>query len=186
VDSFIHIIEENDLLPEDIEKVRVTEWEWGTTASFPFCNENQLETKEDVCFNIAYLLACAAYKHHPTRWFDSEVFQDPKIREFMQRVDKIKEPDQRLLGIEVVTKDGKNFMTGGGCTGGVCEIEPKEKVIRGGLEFPEEETKEELVDKFINNASRTLSSHKSNEIVQTVLELEKLENVARLMQIIIP
>jgi 2-methylcitrate dehydratase PrpD len=185
VDSFIHIIEENDLWPEIIEKVRVTEWEWGTTC-LPFCSENHLETKEDICFNIAYLLACAAYKHHPTRWFDSDVFQDPKVREFMQRVEKIMEPDQSLLGIEVVTKDGKSFMLGGGCTGEVCEIKPEEKAIRGGLEFPEEETKEELLDKFINNTSRTLSLDKTAKIAQTVLELEKLENAAELLQMSSP
>jgi hypothetical protein len=54
------------------------------------------------------------------------------------------------------------------------------------MEFPEEEAKEELVDKFINNASRTLSLDKTNKIVQTVLELEKLENAAQLMQMLIP
>jgi 2-methylcitrate dehydratase PrpD len=185
VDSFIHIIEENDLMPEDIEKVRVTEWEWGTT-SLPFCSENKLETKEDVCFNLAYLLACAAYKYHPTRWYDSDVFHDPKVREFMQRVEKIKAPDKSILGTEVVTKDAEKFTLGGGCTGEVCEIKPKEKAIRGGMEFPEEEAKEELVDKFINNASRTLSLDKTNKIAQAVLELEKLENAAELMQMLIP
>lgn len=185
MDSFIHIIQENDLLPEDIEKVRVTEWEWGTT-SFPFCSENKLETKEDVCFNLAYLLACAAYKHHPTRWYDSNIFQDPKVRKFMQRVEKIKAPDKNILGTEVVTKDGEKFTSGGACSGGVCEIKPKEATMRGGLDFPEEETKEELVDKFINNTSKTFSLDKTNKIVQTVLELEKLRNAAELMQMVIP
>jgi len=169
-------MKENDLSTELIEKVRVTEWEWSTTASFSFCRENQLKTKEDICFNIAYLLACAAYKHHPTRWFDSDVFQDPKIREFMQKVEKVKTPDQKAIGIEVVTKDGRSFMSGPSSTG----------VIRGGVEFPEEETKEQLLDKFINNASRTFSLDKANKIAQTVLELEKLDNMAKFMQILTP
>lgn len=127
MDSFIHIMEQNGLLPEAVEKVKVTEWKYGTTASFAFCRDNQLETKEDICFNIAYLIACAAYKHHPSRWFDSDIFQDPKIREFMQKVEKIEEPDTRLLGVEIVTKDGKAFMSGDSCTGGVCEIKSQEK-----------------------------------------------------------
>ena len=55
--------------------------------------------------------------------------------------------------------------------------------FEGGLEFPEEETKEDLLGKFVNNASRRLSADKTNKIVQTVLDLEKLENVAELMQI---
>lgn len=59
-------------------------------------------------------------------------------------------------------------------------------MIHGGLEFPEEETKEELLDKFINNASRTLSLDKANKIAQTVLGLEKLEDVAKLMQMLSP
>jgi 2-methylcitrate dehydratase PrpD len=188
VDRFIHIIEDNDLRPEDIEKVKVIEWKWGIT-SLPFCSENQLETKEDICFNTGYLLACAAYyRHHIARWCDSEVFHDPKVREFMRRVKKIKEPDQSLLGIEVITKGGKIFMTkeGCGCVGGVCGIKPEEKAIRGGMELPEEERKEELLDKFINNVSRTFSSNESNEIAQTVLELEKLENMGKLMRILAP
>jgi 2-methylcitrate dehydratase PrpD len=186
VDSFIHIIEENRLSPEDIEKIIVTEWEWGITASFPFANKNQLKTKEDICFNVAYLLACAAYKHHPSRWFESEVFQDSKIREFVLKVNKIKERDPELLGIEVVTKSGEIFLTKGGCTGGVCKIDQKEKLIRGGMNFPEEEAKGEMVDKFINNASRILSLQKSNEVMQRVLKLEKLKNVAKLMTMLIP
>ena len=183
MDSFIHIMEENNLLPDALEKVKVTEWQYGTTASFAFCRDNRLETMEDISFNVAYLIACAAYKHHPSHWYDSELFQDPKIREFMQKVEKIEEPDTSLLGIEIVTKDGKSFLSGGSCTGGVCEIKPQQKVIRGGLEFPEEETKEDLLGKFVNNASRRLSADKTNKIVQTVLDLEKLENVAELMQI---
>jgi 2-methylcitrate dehydratase PrpD len=185
VDSFIHIIEKNDLLPEDIEKVRVTEWKWGTTG-FPFCSENKLETKEDICFNLAYLLACAAFKHHPTRWYDSDVFYDPRVREFMQRVEKIKAADKSMLGTEVVTKDGEKFRLEGGCTGEACEIKPKEPTMRGGMDFPEEETREELVGKFINNASRTFPLDKTNKIAQTVLELEKLENAAELMQMVVP
>ncbi len=185
MDRFIHIIEENDLSAEDIEKVMVAIWEGGTT-SLPFCGENHLVTKEDICFNIAYLLACAACRHDPARWHDDDVFHDVRVRKFMQKVEKIMEPDQRLLKIEVAAKDGRRLMEGGGCSGGVCEIKPEEKTIHGGMEFPEEKSREKLLDKFLSNTSRTLSLGRSNEVVQTVLELEKLENVANLMQLVTP
>jgi 2-methylcitrate dehydratase PrpD len=185
VDRFIHIIEENDLSAEDVEEVKVAIWEGGTT-SFPFCNDNHLDTKEDICFNIAYLLACAACRHDPARWHDDDVFHDVRVRKFMQKVDKIMEPDQRLLRIEVAAKDGRRLMAGGGCSGGVCEIKPEEKTIHGGMEFPEEKSREKLLDKFISMASRTLSLDQSNEVIRTVLELEKLENVSKLMRMVTP
>jgi 2-methylcitrate dehydratase PrpD len=186
VDSFIHIMDENNLDPEVLKKVKVTEWKYGTTASFAFCRDNQLETQEDIYFNIAYLIACAAYKYHPSRWLDSSIFEDRKIREFMKKVEKNEEADTSLLGVEIVTKDGKTFSAGDSCTGGVCQIKSKEKVIRGGVQFPEEETREKLLDKFINNASRKLSLSKSNNIVQMVLNLEELKNVDKLMHSLSP
>jgi 2-methylcitrate dehydratase PrpD len=179
-------MEENDLLPEVLEKVKIKEWKYGTTVSFAFCRDNQLETMEDISFNIAYLIACAAYKHNPSRWYDLDLFQDSKIRKFMQKVEKVEEPDTSLLGIEIVTKDGKTYMSGDSCKGGVCEIKPQQEVIRGGLEFPEEETKEDILDKFINNASKRLSADMANRVAQYVLALEELENVAKLMQISSP
>jgi hypothetical protein len=179
-------MEQNNLLPEDLDMVKVIEWKYGTTASFAFCRDNQLETKEDICFNIGYLIACAAYQHHPSRWFDSDIFEDPKIRELMKKVEKIEELNTRLLGVKIVTKDGRAFMSGNSCAGGVCEIKSQEKAIRGGVEFPEEETKEDLLDKFIHNASRILSLDKAHRIAQTVLGLEKLEDVGKLMEMSSP
>lgn len=184
MDSFIHIMEANGLRVEDIEKVRITEWEWGTTG-LPFCHENKLELREDVPFNLAYLVACAAYGHHPSRWHDSDIYLDPKIREFMRKVEKIHTPDKSLLGTEVIAKDGRMFSQEGACTGEVCEIKPKQSVMRGGLEFPEEETKEELLEKFAKNASKILASARVDKVMQTLLELDKLADVAELMQMVI-
>jgi hypothetical protein len=47
-------------------------------------------------------------------------------------------------------------------------------------------TNEELVKKFTNNASRILPSDKTSRAAQALLELEKVENTAELMEMIAP
>lgn len=155
-------------------------------AQFNFASRNTLRTPDDYCFNGRYLLACAAHRISPAHWHDANVRQDRKIREYMQRLDissvideqdfvRAKREDPRTCQqrIEVVAK-GKTF---------------KEKSLhpKGGW-YSEEfrNSDEELVEKFINNVSKTLPLNKAEEAAQSILELEDLENAAVLMETVAP
>lgn len=155
-------------------------------AQFKFARENTLRTLDDYPFSVPYLVACAAHRINPTRWHDLEVREDPSIREFMRRVDfritideedfglaKLEDPRTSQQRIKVVVK-GKSFSE-------------KTPHPRGGW-YTEElrNTDEELIKKFTDNASRILPLDKVSRVAQSVLELEKLGDVAQFMQAIVP
>ena len=121
-------------------------------------NENTLGSPEDYCFNTPYLISCAVHRINPAHWHDPEVRNDPRIRDFMQKVStvvdekdfalaKIEDPRANLMRVEVVAK-GKII---------------KEKIpYPRGRWTPEEfrNTDTELVKKFTDNASRIIPSAK--------------------------
>jgi 2-methylcitrate dehydratase PrpD len=183
VDNFIRIMEENDLQPEDIQKV--TAGVWPLTEHKPI-GENKLASDLDFSFSPPYAMACAIYRIHPAHWLDPEIRQDAKIREFMQRVEFEVTCDQREFGLarlkdpmaepwsaEVVAK-GQTFK--------------RTSLYRKGLWRPEEfrVTDEELIEKFRENVRKVLPLDKTDKIVQTMFELEKLKSVAELMEMVAP
>jgi len=183
LDKFIQIIEENDIAPEDIERIKAQP---HPVAKFRFGRENKLLTPDDYSFNTRYLLACAAYRISPAHWQDAEIRQDSRIQEFMQHPGisvafdeedyaqaKREEPKAYLQRIEVVAK-GKTFKA--------KSIHPK-----GGWWSKEfRNTDEELISKFTDNTSRTLPMDKVKKATQDIMNLEKLSNVGVLMEVTIP
>ena len=76
-----------------------------------------------------------------------------------------------------------------GSMGGMVEVIAKGKTFREermepkGTPFTDvEATDEELVEKFKRNASRSLRQDKIAEAVKSLLELEKVENIAELVK----
>ena len=130
-----------------------------------------------------YLMGCAAYRIPRARWQDPDVEHDPRVREFMKKVDricdeeqfseaKLKDPEASPQGIIVETKQG-TF---------------KEVALynRGAAREGYRNTDEELIAKFRENVLGILPPDKTNKAVQTILELEKLENAAELMEMVVP
>jgi 2-methylcitrate dehydratase PrpD len=181
VDNFIRVIDENNLQPGDIEKVTA---KVHPVAQFRMARENKLTTEDDYSFNARYAIACAAHRFSPARWHNAEVRQDPRIWEFLRRADiaitfderefglaLLEDPLARPMGIEVVA-NGKTFSA-------------NSKYVRGSWKTEElRMTDEELKHKFRDNASRVLSIRKINKAVEMVFELEKLENVAQVMELL--
>lgn len=179
----VQIRDENDLRPEDIQKIKAILW---PMAKFPFSAENRLTTAEDRYWNIPYQFALLMNRVGHTHWHEPGMKENPKIQEFMQRVEwdlstdeeefsraKLEEPAAAPVRLEVVAK-GKTFKV--------------ERRYAHGARYPEEfrMTDEELIEKFRENASTVLPLDNTNKVVQTVFELEKLENAAELMELVAP
>jgi len=183
LDSFIQLREDNDLQPEDIEKVIA---QLHPMVQFEYASQNTLTTPDDYCFNIRYLLACAAHRIDPAHWHDLAVRKDPKVRHFMERLDlsiivdeedfalaKLKDPRTYQMRIELVAK-GKTF---------------KEKIpyLRGTWDPKEfRNTDEELVKKFIANTSKVLHLDKAKKAAQIILRLDSVEKMNEIMELIAP
>lgn len=180
MDKFIHIMQENNIRVEDIEKVKA--------IVIPMCAQGvdpeKMVTEEDFPWNAPYLIACAAYKINIARWYEAEIRKNTKIREFMKKVE-IEAVDlgtetgsvgKELLfftvtGAEIQIK-GKTFREVGNCKNGVCEIK--------------EMKDEEIIEKFINinNVARVLPSGTAKKVVNTVLDLEKMQDITKLIKMI--
>ena len=145
-----------------------------------------MRTPGDYCFSTPYLLACAAHRINPARWQDLSVRQDPEIRKFMQRIQfsiiideegfgqaKLEDSRSFQQGIEVVAK-GQTFRGIMSCVDGSCQLPGFRN------------TDEELVRKFNDNTSNVLPLDKANEVAQSILELEKLGNVGKLLGMVVP
>jgi 2-methylcitrate dehydratase PrpD len=175
------LVEEQELQPEDIEAIKIQP---HPMVKFRYARENRLRTTDDYCFDRRYLFACAAHRVKPAFWHDPEVKQDPRLREFMGRVELnivIDERDFALAQIE----DSANWQMR-------IELVAKGKIYKEKILYlkgrwqPEEfrNTDEELVKKFTDNVSRLMPLENAIKATQTILELEGLENVADLMEII--
>ena len=179
VDNFIEIIEKNKLRPEDIEKVKAVVM--PSSATSKVMRENKLITLGDFIYNIPYAIACAAYRIDPSRWLDPEIRQDAKIREFMKRVKLV--CDEKEFGLSMLEHPAAshNFFE--------AEVVAKGETFKAQSTIPKGDPKpgfrntdEEIIEKFKNNVSRLLPLDNANKVVQNVFELDKLENVAKIMQ----
>ncbi|HEX76730.1 MAG TPA: MmgE/PrpD family protein [Dehalococcoidia bacterium] len=186
LDKFIQIIGENDIRPEEIEHVTLQ-----PHPRVQFHGEAKLVTHDDYSFNPVYLLTCAAHRLAPTDWHEEHVRQDVKIQKYMRWLtpkvsiapwDEI-EKDFALAKLE----DPRTYQQR-------CEVVAKGKTFRGVARHPKggwwaedlRNTDEELVKKFVGNASKVLSSDKVNKAAQTIMQLEKLGNTAELLNILAP
>jgi hypothetical protein len=165
VDKFIQIVQENNLRPEAIDRVIAY-----LSPMSPWSDD--LVTQEDIFLNLPYQIACAAHGIRPAHWHDHDVMNSPKILEFMPKIgrnDAKPSSEQEETGAEVIV-DGKSF----------------KEVSQGSVCIIPSVLKEELISKFDENNSGLLSSDKRDKLVQAVLNLEELKDVAELMQLAAP
>jgi 2-methylcitrate dehydratase PrpD len=182
LDSFIHIIEENGLEPEDIEKVEYTPQAIELNRMW---KENELRSEEDFGFHGPYLIACAAHRIKRIDFQNPNVRGNLRIREFMKKVKvlplphrdfgsaMIDDPSARVFTIEVSAK-GKTIREETGCTEGVCRLE--------GFKA----TDGDLVEKFNEAVSPFLPSDKIARATDTLLNLKALKDVKNLMATLVP
>ncbi len=174
LDCFNSIINQNNLVPEEIESVNI------------FCHplvekplfRSELANQVDAQFNIAYVFAAAAHRVRVEDWQDWDTIRNPKILEFMKRVNfqghprfgeiRYQHPGSSFGMVEVVAK-GETFS--------------EERMYAKGVPLTGfEATDADLVDKFKRNASRILTRDKIGEAVESLLELEKVEDIAEVMK----
>ena len=176
-------MEENELKPEDIERIKAQP---TPVVKFKLWQENTLSTPEDYCFNTPYMIACAIHRIEPARWQDPATKQNPKILDFMQRVPCSIVVDEKDFGlalladsgnyqqrIEVVAK-GQTFREETVCVGGSCQL-PKFR-----------DTNDELIKKFRSNTVNVLTADRTDEVIKSALELEKIGDVGQFMAITAP
>ncbi len=180
LDGFTKIIDENNLYPEDIEQVRVF---LDPTTALPLWQNREIGNQVDAQFSVPYVFAAAAHRIRlGPDWQDSETIKNPKVLEFMKKVSVGSHPEfnktfkesprTELSLVEVVAK-GQTFR--------------QETMFAKGTHSPEafRLTDEELAEKFRNNASRMLPGDKIEKAVESIFELERIEDVNELIKLVV-
>ncbi len=175
LDCFIEIIEENHLIPKDIERISTL---LNPMINVPVWRNTQVTTHIDTQFNVPYAFAVAAHRIPVADWQDPDTMNNPEIVEFMKRISFSPHPDfgkvwlqnpqNCLASVEVAAK-GRTFK--------------KEKIWCKGDHFSEEAriNDDDLEAKFRMNAAKVLSQNRIDKAVEAIFELENVPDMAELL-----
>ena len=179
LDCFYNIIEENKIMPDEIESVKVIGAANIMGQGLP---PSSLESLYSAQFNVPYNMSLLAHRvRRGVEWADPDTKKNPEILKFMSKVtaqadpeylkevEKHREQDPKTRPAKVkVMARGKTFTN--------------EILYRRGDTFTDVSwTQEDAVGKFKHNAERILTKGKIERATKLLLGLEKLDNVSKLM-----
>lgn len=172
MDAMLAIVVENDLKPEDMDRVVLFA---GTNILNPIRYEiahNELEAK----FCMAFLLgAIAISRKAGVHEFTDEFVNAPPVQAMMKRIRTEFDPEIEAEGwekirsrVEITLKDGRKI------------VRNADERYRGGPDLPL--TDEELQGKFIDCTEEILSNETREQVFELVATFEALDNVNTLYQ----
>ena len=181
LDALIHLIEENDIKPEEIESIKA--WSEGFSRLGPLWHNTKIENQTDVQFSVAHCLSLAAHRIPPgPTWQDMSTIMNPSILDMMDKVsfdihpdyaeELTKNPAARPSRIEIKARG--NVFT-------------EERLYPKGSPSPEAgtyTTMDELAHKYRINAERILPSNKIEPSVKAILGLEEMKDIHELMRLV--
>jgi 2-methylcitrate dehydratase PrpD len=179
LDCFYNIIEQNSLMPEEIEQVKIFGRWFKLTPPGP---KKVIEGIYAAQFNQPYNFSLLAHRvRRGVEWVDPDTMKNPAILAFMDKVtffadpdfaqkaqrDRIEDPRTRTARVEVTAR-GKVF---------THEI----KLRRGDTFTDLNWTQEDAVGKFQHNAERILTRRKIEQATKVLLNLESINQVSQLI-----
>jgi 2-methylcitrate dehydratase PrpD len=186
MDCFWNIIEQNNLMPEEIESVKI----FGPGgmmappgAGSPPPARKEIEGIYAAQFNLPYNISLLAHRvPRGVEWVDPETMKNLNILGFMDKVTSQADPEFAKQAESEREKDPR--------------VRPaRVAVIAGGKTFTHEIkyrrgdtftdvcwTQEDAVGKFKHNAERILTKSKIGRATEVLLGLEKIDSVTRLIE----
>ncbi|MEU6646821.1 MmgE/PrpD family protein [Saccharomonospora sp. NPDC046836] len=179
LDGLADIVETHDIKPDEIEHIAA----WGEAwVEQPVWLNNRIEHVQDAQFSMAHGLAIGAQRIPPSRaWQDPEVVFDPAVLALMERTTFAPHPDYvAALERHPSSRPSRVAVTARGTTFTAERDFPK------GSPSPDPATymtTDEIVAKFHVNAA-ALPVERRSEIVDKVLNLERVDDLAPLMRLL--
>jgi len=176
MDCFYDIVEPNNIKAEEIEGIKV--YLRGMMNAKPLPPE-QLENISACQFSPPYVFSVAAHRiPRGPQWHDKSTVRNPQIVKFMDKVTQASHPDYD----KHLAQDPLNALSR-------CDVVARGKTFtverehrRGTLGTEAAPTDEDIMLKFRRNAERILTSDKIDRAVNMLMELEKLDNISRLVR----
>jgi 2-methylcitrate dehydratase PrpD len=180
LDCLIHLVEENDIKPEEIESIH------ALTEGFamePVWLNRIIERPSDAQFSMAHGLALVAHRIPPgPRWQDMDVVMNPSILKLMDKVTCDVHPDYvKALEENPTARPSKVEIRARG------KVFVEERLYPKGSPSPLPETystTNELIAKFKTNASRMLLPQKIEAAVDMLLKLEDIKDISDLLKLV--
>lgn len=171
MDTLLDLILEHDILPEQVEEVRLG-------AGYNILNplryldpRNELEAKFSLQFCLGILLL---RRKAGLQEFTDEVVQSPEVRDMMKRVHTYHSPEIEAKGaekmrslVEVRLKDGRT-------------VQREAFTSRGQPDRPM--SREELAAKFTDCAGATLSQERIGRALEAIYRVEELPVVSEMVE----
>jgi 2-methylcitrate dehydratase PrpD len=176
LDCFCSIIEQNNLMPEEIESVTVFS---RATMDSPLFARKEIDSISGAQFNPRYNIAVAAHRvRRGVEWVEPETMRNPEILKFMDKVTLLAHPDyMKELEKDPLTNLSKAEVVARGKT-----FTKEIRYRRGTAGTDARWTEKDAVEKFRHNASRILTQDKIERAVEALLKLEKIDNISQLMR----
>ncbi|OGO04797.1 MAG: hypothetical protein A2Y73_02035 [Chloroflexi bacterium RBG_13_56_8] len=184
IEGIKSIMQEHEIMPEEIEEIVVKADRFMLT---PNRLMTQVKSFADMQYSNVNIFAVAAYygDRPSPAWQTPIVYNDPRVKALVQKI-KVEVHPQSDEVVAEALKAGKAIEVPD-----IVEIKAKGRTFvhqttearKGTSANPM--TKAELVDKFMINASYSpIASDQSQEIVQTIDELEKLSDICQLTRLL--
>jgi 2-methylcitrate dehydratase len=172
IDGFIELIKAHNISADNVESIQVAVPSgFAKTVRF-----HHPKDEEEARFSLPHSIACCFLDKKP--WIESystERVNNPEVTAFRDKVKMVVQPEETssemILGgespISIRLKDGTEYRK-------ICP-KPTDPVIVSD---------EEVMDKYIKCASRVLSQSRAEHIAETVLSLEKVQDISELMTLL--
>ena len=176
LDCFTKIINDYRILPPEIEKIRIQSGPWASPPPLRGRVESHIETQ----FHPMYLMACIAHGISRSSWQDEDTIRHPQIERFIERVEFViephadsqalrrSEPRSNMTAVEVVAR-GNTFRQEGKYHKFAANSESS--ILTGA----------DLVEQFALNATKVLPQSKVTRAIESLLGIEKIENMAEVI-----
>ncbi|MGH8787168.1 MAG: MmgE/PrpD family protein [Cupriavidus necator] len=179
LDCLNNIIDGNGIRPEEIESIKV--WVEGFVEQPVWLNRS-IEHEHDAQFSIAHGIAVGAHRVPPGKaWMDPALIFSPSVMALMDKVTHEVHPDYvQLLTGHAASRPAKIEVRARG------QVFSEESRYPKGSPSPDPASTmgdAELEAKFRHNAEGVLPRQRIDQLMETVMELESVDNTQSLMRL---
>jgi 2-methylcitrate dehydratase PrpD len=173
IDGVLKIVKENDLRPDQVEKVRLGLLRAGfPLIADPIDKKYRPESIVDAQFSMPFGAAVAILcRKAGLDEFHISKIRSEQVKRMMKRVECVTDPDlektfpkQWCATAEIFTKDGKSYFT-------------KVEYCKGDPENPL--SWDELIEKFHDVSNQSWTRDRRLKIVETVKKLDEIQDLKK-------
>jgi 2-methylcitrate dehydratase PrpD len=171
IDGFIQLIETYNISPDDVESIQVD----VSPVFAQYIRFQHPKNDEEARFSLSHSIAACFLDKKP--WIESysnERVNNPQVRAIRDKVKMVVHPEWATpdlpwggeIHIAIKMKNGTEYKK-------VCP-KPTDPIILSD---------EEVMDKYMKCALRVLSRNRAEQIAETILSLEKVQDISELMSL---